>query len=109
MRLARTAPVLVATLLVTVMTDPASKACPRIPSPAEMATRVQRALEEADSLLDMFAAVLKLARVESNPNWRLERVDATEAIRELIVHGPPERWRPLSELAWSTPRSTRTG
>lgn len=36
------------TLLVTVMTDPASKACPRIPSPAEMATRVQRALEEGN-------------------------------------------------------------
>ena len=34
------------TLLVTVMTYPASKACPRIPSPAELATRVQRDLEE---------------------------------------------------------------
>ena len=50
---------------------------------------LQRALEEADSLLDMFAAVLKLARVESNPNWRLERVDATEAIRELIEFYEP--------------------
>jgi signal transduction histidine kinase len=50
---------------------------------------LQRALEEADSLLDMFAAVLKLARVESNPNWKLERVDATEALRELVEFYEP--------------------
>ncbi len=50
---------------------------------------LQRALEEADSLLDMFAAVLKLARVESNPNWRLERVDVTEALRELVEFYEP--------------------
>jgi len=50
---------------------------------------LQRALEEADSLLDMFAAVLRLARVESNPNWRLERVDASEALRELVEFYEP--------------------
>lgn len=50
---------------------------------------LERALQEADSLLDMFAAVLKLARVESNPNWRLERVDATEALRELVEFYEP--------------------
>lgn len=36
------------TLLVTVMTDPTSKTCPRIPTPADLATRVQRALEEGN-------------------------------------------------------------
>lgn len=50
---------------------------------------LQRALDEADSLLDMFAAVLRLARVESNPNWKLERVDATEALRELVEFYEP--------------------
>ncbi len=50
---------------------------------------LQRALEEADSLLDMFAAVLRLARVESNPNWKLERVDASDALRELVEFYEP--------------------
>jgi signal transduction histidine kinase len=50
---------------------------------------LQRALEEADSLLDMFAAVLRLARVESNPNWKLERVNASEALRELVEFYEP--------------------
>lgn len=45
---------------------------------------LRNALEEADSLLATFAAILKLARVESNPNWRFERVDATAIIRELV-------------------------
>jgi len=45
---------------------------------------LRKALEEADRLLDMFAAVLKLARVESNPDWRFEPIDATEALRELV-------------------------
>ncbi|MDZ4693483.1 sensor histidine kinase [Terricaulis sp.] len=45
---------------------------------------LRKALEEADSLLDMFAAVLKLARVESNPNWRFERIDASDILRELV-------------------------
>jgi signal transduction histidine kinase len=45
---------------------------------------LRKALEEADRLLDMFAAVLKLARVESNPDWRFARIDATEDLRELV-------------------------
>ena len=45
---------------------------------------LRKALEEADRLLDMFAAVLKLARVESNPDWRFQRIDATEELRELV-------------------------
>ncbi len=50
---------------------------------------LRKALEEADSLLDMFAAVLKLARVESNPNWRFERVDASNILRELVEFYEP--------------------
>lgn len=42
------------------------------------------ALEEADSVLDTFAAVLKLARVEGNVTWRFERVNATSILRELV-------------------------
>lgn len=42
------------------------------------------ALEEADSVLDTFAAVLKLARVEGNVTWRFERVNATGILRELV-------------------------
>ncbi|MBL8545648.1 MAG: HAMP domain-containing histidine kinase [Hyphomonadaceae bacterium] len=42
------------------------------------------ALEEADSVLDTFAAVLKLARVEGNVTWRFERVNATNILRELV-------------------------
>jgi signal transduction histidine kinase len=42
------------------------------------------ALDEADSVLDTFAAVLKLARVEGNVTWRFERVNATSILRELV-------------------------
>ncbi|MEQ1489450.1 MAG: HAMP domain-containing sensor histidine kinase [Terricaulis sp.] len=42
------------------------------------------ALEEADSVLDTFSAVLKLARVEGNVTWRFERVNATGILRELV-------------------------
>lgn len=42
------------------------------------------ALEEADSVLETFAAVLKLARVEGNVTWRFERVNVTNILRELI-------------------------
>lgn len=50
---------------------------------------LRKALEEADRLLDMFSAVLKLARVESNPNWRFERIDASEVLNELIEFYEP--------------------
>ncbi|HYD89199.1 MAG TPA: HAMP domain-containing sensor histidine kinase [Vitreimonas sp.] len=50
---------------------------------------LRKALEEADNLLDMFAAVLKLARVESNPNWRFERIDASEVLQELVEFYEP--------------------
>jgi signal transduction histidine kinase len=50
---------------------------------------LRKALEEADGLLAMFAAILKLARVESNPNWRFERVNASEILRELVEFYEP--------------------
>lgn len=45
---------------------------------------LRTALDEADSVLDTFAAVLKLARVEGNVTWRFERVNATNILRELV-------------------------
>ncbi|MGQ0532536.1 MAG: ATP-binding protein [Caulobacteraceae bacterium] len=45
---------------------------------------LRTALDEADSVLDTFAAVLKLARVEGNVTWRFERVNATSVLRELV-------------------------
>jgi signal transduction histidine kinase len=44
---------------------------------------LRKAVLEADRLLDMFAAVLKLARVESAGNWKFERVDVTGMAQEL--------------------------
>jgi signal transduction histidine kinase len=45
---------------------------------------LRAALEEADRVLDMFAAVLKLARVEASANWRFEPIQATKILRELV-------------------------
>lgn len=45
---------------------------------------LRKALEEADRLLDMFAAILKLARVEASSNWRFEPIDATGILRDLV-------------------------
>jgi hypothetical protein len=45
---------------------------------------LRTALDEADSVLNTFAAVLKLARVEGNVSWRFERVNATNILRELV-------------------------
>jgi hypothetical protein len=50
---------------------------------------LRKALEEADRLLDMFSAILRLARVESNAEWRLDVVDATEILRELVEFYEP--------------------
>lgn len=60
---------------------------------------LRKALDEADSLLEMFAAVLKLARVESNPNWRFERINASDVLQELVEFYEPaaeEQGRSLS-------------
>ncbi len=61
---------------------------------------LRKALDEADRLLDMFAAVLKLARVEAAGNWRFERVDATQILRELA-----EFYEPAAEEQGLTFRS----
>jgi signal transduction histidine kinase len=45
---------------------------------------LRTALDEADNVLNTFAAVLKLARVEGNVTWRFERVNATNILRELV-------------------------
>jgi signal transduction histidine kinase len=50
---------------------------------------LRKAGEEADRLLDMFAAILKLARVEAASNWRLERVNVTDILRELVEFYEP--------------------
>jgi signal transduction histidine kinase len=50
---------------------------------------LRKAVDEADRLLDMFAAVLRLARVEAANNWRLERVNVTSILRELVEFYEP--------------------
>lgn len=45
---------------------------------------LRTALDEADNVLNTFAAVLKLARVEGNVTWRFERVNVTSILRELV-------------------------
>ncbi len=50
---------------------------------------LRKAVEEADRLLDMFAGVLRLARVEASNNWRFELVAATDILRELAEFYEP--------------------
>ncbi|MBL8538057.1 MAG: HAMP domain-containing histidine kinase [Hyphomonadaceae bacterium] len=50
---------------------------------------LRKALDEADGLLAMFAAILKLARVEANANWRFESVDVSGFLRELVEFYAP--------------------
>ena len=50
---------------------------------------LRNALDEADSVLATFAAVLKLARVEGSVTWRLERVNVTNILRELVEFYEP--------------------
>jgi signal transduction histidine kinase len=45
---------------------------------------LRKALDEADGVFNMFAAVLKLSRVEAAGNWRFDRVDVTGVLRELL-------------------------
>ncbi|MCR6646572.1 MAG: HAMP domain-containing histidine kinase [Terricaulis sp.] len=53
---------------------------------------LRNAAEEADRLVETFSAVLKLARVEGAGNWRMQRVEATTLLRELI-----EFYEPVAE------------
>jgi signal transduction histidine kinase len=50
---------------------------------------LRKAADEADHLLGMFAGVLKLARVEASSNWRLEPIDASALLRELVEFYEP--------------------
>lgn len=59
------------------------------PDSANDREALRKALDEADRLLDMFAAVLKLARVEAASNWKFERVDVTSILRELVEFYEP--------------------
>ncbi|MGE3143857.1 MAG: ATP-binding protein, partial [Hyphomonadaceae bacterium] len=55
---------------------------------------LHKAVEETDRILDMFAAVLKLARVESAGNWRFQPVNVSEMVQELV-----EFYEPAAEEA----------
>lgn len=53
---------------------------------------LRNAVDEVDRLVDMFSAILKLARVEGAGNWRMQRVDATTMLQELF-----EFYEPVAE------------
>lgn len=63
-------------------------------SPEIVADReaLRNAVDEADRLVDMFSAVLRLARVEAAGNWRMERIQASDVLRELV-----EFYEPVAE------------
>jgi len=50
---------------------------------------LRKAVEEADKILAMFQAVLKVSRVETAANWRFEEVDVTALARELAEFYEP--------------------
>jgi signal transduction histidine kinase len=50
---------------------------------------LRNAVDEADRLHEMFSAIMRLARVEASGNWKLERVDATPILRELVEFYEP--------------------
>lgn len=62
--------------------------------PNEEADReaLRRALEETDSVLATFTAVLRLARVQSAAGWQFQRVDLSAIARDLV-----EFYEPVAE------------
>ena len=50
---------------------------------------LRKAVDEADRMVDMFNAVLRLARVEAAGNWKFERVDITAILEELVEFYQP--------------------
>ncbi|MFT3726337.1 MAG: HAMP domain-containing sensor histidine kinase [Terricaulis sp.] len=50
---------------------------------------LRQAMEEADRLHEMFSAIMRLARVEATGNWKLEPVEATPILRELVEFYEP--------------------
>jgi signal transduction histidine kinase len=55
---------------------------------------LRKAMDETERIIDTFAAILKLARVESAANWRLDTVDVTRVVWELV-----EFYEPVAEAA----------
>ena len=53
---------------------------------------LRNAADEADRLVETFSAVLKLARVEGAGNWRMQRVNLTDVLKELV-----EFYEPVAE------------
>jgi signal transduction histidine kinase len=53
---------------------------------------LRKAAEEADRLLEMFAGVLKLARVEASGNWTFLHIDAAA-----VLHDLAEFYQPAAE------------
>jgi signal transduction histidine kinase len=58
---------------------------------------LRRALDETDSVLATFTAVLRLARVQSAAGWKFQRVEITEIARDLC-----EFYEPVAEDAGCT-------
>jgi signal transduction histidine kinase len=55
---------------------------------------LRKAVDEADKLLDMFHAVLKVSRIESVANWRFDWMDVSKIVSELV-----EFYEPVAEEA----------
>ncbi|GAM98880.1 sensor protein basS/pmrB [alpha proteobacterium U9-1i] len=50
---------------------------------------LRKAVDDSDRMVDMFNAVLRLARVEAAGNWKFERVDVTAVLEELVEFYQP--------------------
>jgi signal transduction histidine kinase len=95
MRSARTAGDAIAHDLRTPLTRLRQRLEAALEAPPEMEAdreALRRALEETDSVLATFTAVLRLARVQSAAGWRFERVELTAIARDLC-----EFYEPVAE------------